>query len=136
MSQPFKINWRNRFDALEPVAVIGFDDTARRLKEKLLSFDDGKLSSMQGVFAENLLFATAQTTDLPWVDGVVYLGKDARAASIFLPTNLRPDVPFDLFEKALLQKFAVHKPFAIVGNRIIPVGKMRRISRQILSEIL
>lgn len=136
MSQPFKINWRNRLDTLEPVAIIGFDETAKRLKEKLLSFDDEKLSSMQGVFAESLLFATGQTADLPWVDGVIYLGKDARAASIFLPTNLRPNVPLDLFEKSLLRRFSAQKPFAVLENRIIPVGKMRPISRKILSEIL
>ena len=133
MSPPLKIKWQIRFDALEPLALIAFDLAAVRLKEKLLTFDDEQLSAWQGVFAENLLFVAGE--NLPWSDGVIYLGKDARAASVFVPTNLRPNVPFDLFEKSLLQNFAAQKPFAVVENRIVPVGKMRPISRKVLIEI-
>ncbi len=136
MAQIIKIKWQNRFDALEPLALIAFDDAAVRLKKKLLSLDDEKLSLMQGVFGENLLFISGKTENLPWIDGGIYLGKDARATSIFLPTNSRPNIPIDLFEKSLLRRFAAQMPFAVVENRIIPVGKMRPISRKILSEIL
>lgn len=136
MTQKIEIKWQNRFDSLEPLALIAFDDVAIRLKKKLLSFDDEKLSLMQGVFGENLLFISSKTENLPWIDGGIYLGKDARATSIFLPTNLRPNIPFDLFEKSLLRRFADKIPFAVVEDRIIPVGKMRPVSRKILSEIL
>lgn len=136
MSQPLKIKWKNRLDALEPLAIIGFDEMAKRLKEKLLSLDDEKLSLLQGVFGKNLLFAAGQTADLPWIDGVIYLGKDLQATSIFLPTNMRPEISLDLFEKTMLRRFSAQKPFAIVENRVIPVGEMRPISRKILSEIL
>jgi hypothetical protein len=133
MSPNLEIKWVSRFDSLPPLALIAFDGAASRLKEKLLSFDDEKLSVLQGVFAENLLFIAGE--DLPWSNGVIYLGKDAQAASIFVPTNLCPNVPFDLFEKSLLRRFAAQKPFAVVGNRIVPVGKMRPISRKVLGEI-
>ena len=134
MLQTLEIKWQNRLDSLEPLAVIAFGDAARRLRDKLLSFDDEKLSAWQGVYALDLLFIAG--ADLPWTDGVIYLGKDARATSIFVPTNLRPNVPFDLFEKILLNCFAAQKPFAVFKNQIISVGKMRPISRKILSEIL
>ncbi len=133
MSQMPQIKWVNRFDALPPLALIAFDAAAVSLKEKLLTFDDEQLSAWQGVFAENLLFISGE--NLLWSNGVIYLGKDARAASIFVPTNLRPNVPFDLFEKSLLRHFTAQKPFAVVENRIVPVGKMRPISRTVLSEI-
>lgn len=133
MSPIPQVRWVSRFDALPPLALIAFDVAAVRLKGKLLTFDDEQLSAWQGVFAENLLFVSGE--NLPWTDGVVYLGKDARAASIFVPTNLRPNVPFDLFEKSLLQRFAAQKPFAVVEKRIISIGKMRPISRKVLSEI-
>lgn len=136
MTQKIQIKWQNRFDSLEPLALIAFDDSAIRLKKRLLSFDDETLSLLQGVFAENLLFITGKTESLPWIDGGIYLGKDARAASIFVPTNLSPNIPFDLFEKSLLRSFSAQIPFAVVENRIVPVGKMRPISRNILSEIL
>jgi MoxR-vWA-beta-propeller ternary system domain bpX5 len=131
MAQTLEIKWDNRFDSLEPLALITFDEAARRLRDKLLSFDDEKLSAWQGVYALDLLFIAG--ADLPWTDGVIYLGKDARTTSIFIPTNLRPNVPFDLFEKSLLRRFAAQKPFAVVENQIIPVGKMRPISRKVLS---
>ncbi len=134
MSQILEIKWQNRFDSLAPLALIAFDGVARRLKDKLLSFEDEKLSAWQGVFAEDLLFVAG--AELPWTNGVIYLGKDTRATSIFVPTNLRPNAPFDLFEKNLLRRFAAQKPFAVVGSRIIPVGKMRPISRKVLSEII
>jgi MoxR-vWA-beta-propeller ternary system domain bpX5 len=136
MTQLLKINRQNRFDSLQPSALIAFGDSAIRLRKKLLSFDDEKLSNLQGVFADNLLFVAGETDNLPWIDGGIYLGKDVNAPSIFLPTNLRPTIPIDLFEKALLSKFAAQKPFAVIENQIIPIGKMRPISRRILNEIL
>ncbi len=132
MSPPLKIRWQSRFDALSPLALIAFDAAAVNLKEKLLTFDDEQLSAWQGVFGENLLFISGE--NLPWSDGVIYLGKDTRAASILVPTNLRPNVPFDLFEKSLLHNFAAQKPFAVIGDKIIQIGKMRPISRKVLSE--
>lgn len=135
MTAKLKIIWRNRFDALTPSAVIAFDASAKKLKEKLLALDDEKLGLLQGVFAENLLFIAGAEENLPWTDGVIYLGKDALASQIFLPTNRRPDVPLDLFEKKLLQAFAMQKPFAVLENKIVPIGKMLPVSRKILSEI-
>lgn len=136
MSESFKIEWRARFDALEPLAVVAFDGAARRLKARLLALRDEKLGALQGVYGTDLLFVAGAKDVLPWADGVVYLGKDARAGAVFLPTNLVPDVPVDLFEKSLLARFAAQKPFAVAGSRIVPVGKMRPVSRKILSEIL
>ncbi len=134
--QSLKIKWQNRLDALEPSALIAFDGAVAKLKRKLLTFDDEKLAALQGVFAENLLFIAGEKDVLPWSDGVIYFGRDLLAPSIFLPTNLRPNVPLDLFEKNLLTRFDEQKPFAVIENKIISVGKMRPISRKILSEIL
>lgn len=132
----FDIKWQNRLDSLAPIALVAFDEAAVRLKKKLLSFDDEKLLSLQGVFGKNLLFVTGESDNLPWIDGLIYLGKDALAPSVLLPTNLRPNLPVDLFERRLTRQFSDQKPFAVVGKRIIPVGKMRPISRKVLSEIL
>ena len=130
--QQLKINWQNRFDALEPTALVAFDETAIRLAKKLLSFADERLGLLQGVWAENLLFVAGRAENLPWVDGVIYLGKDAAAPSILLPTTVRPNVPIDLFERALRNQFSDKLPFAVVENRIIPVGGMGLIVRKVL----
>lgn len=135
MPNQLKIEWVNRFDALAPQALIAFG-AATRLRVKLLTLDDEKLANLQGVFAENLLFVSGAAENLPWADGVIYLGRDAQAASILLPTNLRPNVPVDVFEKSLLRQFAAQKPFAVVEDKIISVGAMRPISRKILENSL
>ncbi|MBS1795962.1 MAG: hypothetical protein JSS81_19065 [Acidobacteria bacterium] len=133
MTPPFKIEWENRFDALAPVAVVAFDAAAERLRARLLDFDDEKLSRLQGVRGDRLIFVAGAPAELPWADGVVYLGRDPLAPSVFLPTNRRPSMPLDLFEKALLARFAEHRPFAVVEKRIVPVGAMRPVSRRVLS---
>jgi len=135
MPNPLKIEWINRFDALAPQALIAFGAAAQRLRSKLLKLDDEKLANLQGVFAENLIFVSGSAENLPWADGVIYLGRDAPAASILVPTNLRPNVPVDLFEKSLLKNFAAQKPFAVVEDKIISVGAMRPISRKILERV-
>ncbi len=132
----FEIKWQNRFDSLAPVALIAFDEAAIRLKKKLLALSDEQLTQLQGVFGKDLLFAAGDSENLPWVDGLIYLGKDVLAPSILLPTNLRPNLPVDLFERRLLRQFPDQRPFAVVGEQIIPVGKMRPISRKVLSEVL
>lgn len=136
MMRTIKIKWQNRLDSLEPSAVVAFGQAAVNLKKKLLSFEDERLFRLRGIHAENLLFIAGNPEDLPWADGVIYLGKDALAPSLLLPTNRRPNIPLDLFEKKLLREFSAQKPFVAVGEKIIPIGEMRSVSRKILSEIL
>lgn len=134
MSKELQIKWQNRIEPLEPSALMVFGKSAIELKRKLLSLDDEKLSSLQGVFAANMIFLAGKSENLPWINGIIYFGKDSLAPAIFLPTTLRPDVPVDLFEKALLKKFFSKIPFAVYENKIIPVGKMLSVSRRILNE--
>jgi hypothetical protein len=61
--------------------------------------------------------------ELPWADGVVYLGRDPDAPKLLLPTTLMPEVPVDLFERALLHKFAdAAAPLAVWGDRVLLAG--------------
>lgn len=131
-----KISWQTRFDALRPLAAIAFGAVAARgLQRRLLALPDEKLSVLQGVFAADLLFVAGAEENLPWADGVTYLGKERPGSPLFVPTNLRPDVPYELFEKSLLLRFERLKPFAVVADKIVPVGEMRPVSRNVLKTI-
>lgn len=132
--QKLPINWEPRFEPLKPVAMIAFGNAARGLKARLLEFSDERLGELQGVFGDDLLFVAG--SDLPWSENVIYLGKDPRAPSIWLPTSAQPDLPVDVFLDALMSGFSAEAPFAVVGKTIVPVGSMRPVSRAVLTNAL
>lgn len=131
-----QVSWQNRLDALEPVALVAFDQAAIELAHKLLSLDDEKLRALQGVSAAKTLFVAGAAAALPWANAVVYLGKDSRAPLILLPTTRIPDVPLDLFERALIAQFPDKSPFAVVENKIVQIGEMRPVARAVVQRWL
>lgn len=131
-----KINWENRFDALEPAALVAVGGAAIRLARKLLSFDDAKLNVLQGVCADDLLFVAGKSDDLPWVENAIYFGKDKLAPRVFLPTTRRPNVPIDLFERALAHRFGEKLPCAAFDDKIVLIGAMRLVARAVLENWL
>jgi hypothetical protein len=64
--------------------------------------DEASLSRLSGVRGPGLLLVMGREADLPWIDGIVYLGKDPGAPSLLLPSALEPDVPPPLLERAIL----------------------------------
>ncbi|HLM59814.1 MAG TPA: hypothetical protein VK308_03310 [Pyrinomonadaceae bacterium] len=135
-SRLLKIHWQNRPDALAPCAMITSDAAALSLAEKLLSFDDEKLNSFQGVGAERMVLLTGDGESLPWANGAVYLGRDIQMPSVLLPTTLKPNIPLELFERALNEKFKALAPFVALPERIIPYGKAKTLSRRALEKWL
>jgi hypothetical protein len=55
------------------------------------------------VAADGVLVVVGASSELPWVDGVQYLGRDPRAPRLLLPTALEPaGMPIEVFEQAIL----------------------------------
>src|SRR5437868_15417633 len=77
-----EVHWRPREKPLAPVAVAARGFAALRLAQRLLA-EDELLERFEGVAGRELLVlqpnALQPCTDLPWVDGVQYLGKDPRS---------------------------------------------------------
>jgi hypothetical protein len=95
---------RPRAVPLAPVAVAARGPAAAALAARLAGRDDAALGRLSAVSAPGLLLVIGAAEELPWVDGVVYLGKDPAAPSLLLPTALEPDVPAPLFERAILAR--------------------------------
>lgn len=74
------------------------------LARRVLAEDDARLANWEGVAGRGLLVLLGASALLPWVDGAVYLGRDAAAPSLLLPCALAPDVAASLLERA----FVVH----------------------------
>ena len=103
------IVWRPRTAPLEPVAMAARGEAARALARRLLARSDEDLARLTGVAGQDLIVLLGHAGDpalLPWVDGAVYLGRDARAPSLLVPTNREPAVPLPLVERALVARAA------------------------------
>jgi hypothetical protein len=95
------VQWRPRAVPLDPVGMAVRGRAAGELARRLLARDDAALGRLTGVAAPDLLVVLGEAADLAWVDGVVYLGRDADAPSLLLPTSREPSVPLPLMERAL-----------------------------------
>lgn len=133
---PIKIEWRNRFDALPPCAVIATGDAARALAEKLVSFDQERQRKLKGIGAEKMILILGEEGDLPWTNEAVYLGRDPKMPAKLLPTTLQPNVPLDLFERVLDARFKRLAPFAVLPKIIVPFGTAKSLSGSILENWL
>lgn len=120
------IAWRPRAVPLEPVGMAARGEAARALARRLLARSDEELARLTGVAGQDLVVILGNaghagypldTALLPWVDGAIYLGRDARAPSLLLPTNREPTVPLPLVERALVARAGLSKaepPLAVL----------------------
>jgi hypothetical protein len=96
--------FRPRAEPLAPLAVAARGPAAAALAARLLARDDAALARLSGVAGPSLLIALGPEGALPWVNGVLYLGRDLRAPALLLPTAIEPTVPLPLLERALLAR--------------------------------
>src|SRR5690349_19443083 len=102
-SRGVPITFLPRAEILEPVAVAGAGPVARALARRLLRYDDDRLRRCSGIASTDILIALGEPDQLPWVDGVSYLGRDPLAPRLLLPTMSCPaEVSTDAFERSLL----------------------------------
>jgi MoxR-vWA-beta-propeller ternary system protein len=117
---------------LAPVAALATGEAARRLARRLLAASDAELARLEGVAGPDLLAVTGAEADLPWVDGVHYLGRDPDAPALLLPTAARPVIPAPLLERALLARApADGTPYAVLPAplTLVPLGGARPVLR-------
>ncbi len=129
-----QIRWRAREQPLAPIAVTAQGEVAIAFAHRLLALDDEVLAKLKGVAGEGLLIVLGNEELLPWVDGVTYLGRDAAAPSLLVPTTLEPDVPMALLERALVKRLNEAAPMAVFNDPpiIASVSLARPISRETL----
>jgi hypothetical protein len=110
-----RIHWAQRETALTPVGMAAVGDRARALARRLLRDDFAPpLERLRGAAADDALVLLGEAAGLPWVDGAVYLGKNGRAGSLLVPTNMTPSVPVDALERALAGRFANIPPPIVI----------------------
>ncbi len=104
-----------RPEPLAPTAAVAEGCAARRLARRLLQLGDAALARLVGVAGPGLLAVLGAEAELPWIDGIRYLGRDPDAPALYLPTALTFDVPLALVEGAFLAAAtAGAAPFAVL----------------------
>lgn len=81
--------------------------------------------------APGLLVILGEEKQLPWVDGVVYLGHDSQSPSLLFPTNLEPSVPAALLQRSLAVVHKNNGPCALLLDppSIVPLSEARTIAQ-------
>jgi hypothetical protein len=131
----FPVTWRPRPSPLEPAGVAARGTAARALAGRLLARGDEELSRLAGVAGPELLIALGAPGDLPWVDGVSYLGQDPDAPLLLLPTALEPSVHPRLLQDALLARGSkLPPPLAVLlsPDLLVSTAAARPVSRPVL----
>ncbi len=128
-----EVTWRPRFTPLVPVGAVAQGSAATRLAHRLLQAPDD-LPRFKGVSAPGLLVILGEEELLPWVNEVIYLGRDPQSPSLLVPTNLEPSVPLSLLERSITANHAGIAPCAVLANppAIIPLVDARPLAQKSL----
>jgi hypothetical protein len=127
-------DWSPRATPLAALAVAGVGPVALALARRVLAADDVACARWSGVAGPGVLVLLGDTATLPWVEGVVYLGKDPAAPALLLPCTLVPQVALALLERALVSRAGGATPLAVLPRsaHLVPVGAARPVSRDSL----
>jgi hypothetical protein len=90
---------------LTPDAALALGKSARALCERLLALPEERLARLRGVASRELLLVLGAEQDLPWSDGIVYLGREPELPELLLPCASCARVPPPLLLRALLARF-------------------------------
>ena len=125
------MNWLPRAVPLTIGAAIARGNAAPLLAQRLLSMSDDQLARIRGVATSDLIAIAG--TELPWVDGIEYLGRDDQ---LFLPTALAPDVAVPLLARAItLRHPKLQAPIALAAEPelLVSFAAMAPIDRATLA---
>lgn len=131
------VTWRDRAVPLSPSAALGLGPVATALGERLERLSDGELGQLEAAAGSEALLVLGAAEALPWVDGVIYLGRDPRAPSLLLPTAVEPAMHPVLIESAIARQFAGPGLVAVVDSppRLVRVEAPRALDRRRLAAL-
>jgi hypothetical protein len=109
-AEAIEIRWRPRALPLRPLGALALGDRSRALASRLLADGDERLERLRGAAGVGVLLVLGSEADLPWIDGIRYLGRDDRAPLLLLPCEQEPDAPLAIVQAALLRRLGTTRP--------------------------
>ena len=79
-------SWGRRERPLSPIAAVGLGSVATALGRALLERE----GSWRASAGDDVLLVVGDA--VPWIDGLIWLGRDPRAPGLLLPTGFEPPV--------------------------------------------
>lgn len=125
--------WHPREPPLPASAALAHGTVITALRRRLLALDDHALHCLRGVVGDDVWVLLGDTAQLPWVDGLLYLGVDPTAPGLWQPTLLAAQLP----SAWLADLFAAERPCALWPERqwIIPLADARPLTRSHLQAL-
>jgi MoxR-vWA-beta-propeller ternary system domain bpX5 len=127
-----RLTWRPRCRPLAPIAAAAAGHASRALAARVLDRGDDALARLRGLAGAGVLVLIGEEDQLPWVDGVVYLGRDSLSPALLLPTSREPLLPPSLLERAVLSHLRrPETPVALLADPpvILSTGSARPVDR-------
>jgi hypothetical protein len=125
-----EITWSRRPYPLAPAAVLGLGETRNVLAAHLLDRISAGADLQVHASGEYLL-AVGGEADLPWVDGAVWLGREA---GLLLPTTAAVEPNIDLVSRAIRRRVGTDAGWIVlipgqilVGNNPIGLPDLERL---------
>ena len=130
-----KLEWSARNEPLQPQAVVATGPAASKLARRLLQAPH--LPVLDWAASSGLIVLLGETANLPWVDGVRYLGRDPAEPRLYLPTSLEPSLPPEWIASALVRQFGLAAPLALTESLVvIPLHQARALHATALEQWL
>jgi hypothetical protein len=133
------LGWRPRASPRAVTALAAEGSAAVALRMRLLALPDAALAGLRGVASGTRVVLLGEAALLPWIDGVIYLGRCPEAPTLTLPTAQDPSVPPGLLERALAARLRpLAPPFALWpslhgGTFACSLSEARPVDRALLA---
>lgn len=120
-----------RDEPLLPCAAYAFDSAGAALARRLLGSSDASLRLLTGVASSRLVLVVGPETELPWVPGVSYLGRDDAEPALLVPTALTANVSVELLAEAVFSRLGRRESCALLPEPplLVPLGRALTLSR-------
>jgi hypothetical protein len=104
-----------------------------------VALPDGQLGPLRAVLGDELLLLLGNEQDLPWSDGVIYLGREPMTPELWLPCAIEPNVPASLLLRALRSRFQTDSllaPFAVSLEPpvVVPLVDAQPLTRELIGK--
>jgi hypothetical protein len=112
-------SWAPRWPPLDPLYLVAKGAAARALVRRITE----TASTFRGLVSGHDLLAITGS-ELPWVDGAEYFGRDGAAAWLLVPTNRAPSIPTAWLERRFrAEQPDLDWPCLYLDGALLPVGR-------------
>lgn len=128
------VTWSSREPTLSPRGAVAEGEAARVWARRMLGLRDEALAGLRGVAGDGVLAVIADACEVPWCDGLRWMGRDPDAPAVWTPTTTRPSVSAALIERALAARAGTPSPWMIWPDearlRVVSLATARAVDRE------